>query len=605
MKNLLNSLSILCILVLFGCTTAQKNTTPIIPAGWAKNVIWYQIFVERFNNGDTTNDPRPDLMYSKTSSPVPANWKITPWTKDWYARDDWAKDLHSFNDNLQFRRYGGDIQGIINKLDYLQDLGVTAIFLNPIYDSPSLHKYDARNYHHIDVTFGPDPQGDLKLMAQENPVDPTTWKWTSADKLFLKLVDQLHKRNMRVIMDVSWNHTGTEFWAMKDVMKNLEKSPYKDWYVVKSFEPFDFEGWLGIKSLPEIRKVNITTTRKAGHPYEGDINEGAKKHIFDCTKRWLAPDGDTTKGIDGFRLDVADQIGLGFWRDYRKFTQSIRKECYLVGEIWWEKWPDTLMNPVPFVNKDVFDAVMFYQLYRPARKFFTDSTFTAKDFADSLNFQRNRLDKAFRYVSMNVSSTHDTPRLLTCFYNPGKYKFHANPNEDKNYKTGKPDKNTYDRVKLYLVHSFTNVGAPQIWNGEEMGMWGDDDPGCRKPLWWKEMKFQPETRTNFQPVPKTYDETGFNQDVFDFYKKLIQIRKANPVLVDGDIAFLTTENKKLMYKRFTDKDEIFVIINADKQAQTFELPRDGKYGDLLTQKELNGKSVNVEPLSAMILKVSK
>ena len=130
----------------------------------------------------------------------PAGWKVTPWQQNWFGQQEWEKNLHKpFNETIQFRRYGGDLQGVLKKLAYLQRLGVNAIFLNPINDAPSLHKYDAKNYHHVDVNFGPDPEGDNKIIASENPADPATWKWTKADKLFLKLIDECHKRNMKII----------------------------------------------------------------------------------------------------------------------------------------------------------------------------------------------------------------------------------------------------------------------------------------------------------------------------------------------------------------------------------------------------------------------
>jgi glycosidase len=583
------------------------------PPSWAKNVIWYQIFVERFNNGDKSNDPKPenmDVPFMKIKTPD--GWSITPWTHDWYSQEDWAvKSGKSFNDAVQYRRYGGDLQGVLDKLDYLQDLGITALFLNPINDAPSLHKYDARNYHHVDVNFGSDPIGDNKIIASEKQNDPTTWKWTSADKLFLKLVSEAHKRGMKIIMDYSWNHTGTSFWAFDDVVINQSKSEFKDWYNITSFDnpatpqnEFTYEGWLGNKYLPEIKKTDITTERRIGHAYEGNINEGAKQHIFAVSKRWLAPGGDVTKGIDGFRLDVADHIGLGFWRDYRKLVRSVQPEAYLVGEIWWEKWPDQLMNPVPFTSGDVFDAVMFYQSYRPARYFFAKTIYeiNAAQLKDSLEFQWNRLLPANRYAMMNTSSTHDTPRLLSDFYNPNKYKYHANPNEDKDYKTGKPDAETYKRLQLYLVHLFTIVGAPQIWNGEEMGMWGADDPNCRKPLMWKGLKFDPETRNNIQPGPKTYDEVAFNQAQFDLYKKLIAIRKSNPVLSTGDLKFLITDGKKLAYSRSGLNDEIIILFNLEPTEQNLTLPSKSQWVDLLTNKKMKGNSIKLKTLSAAVLK---
>jgi len=586
------------------------------PPSWAKNVIWYQVFVERFNNGDKSNDPKPvnmDVPFMKIVTPK--GWSVTPWTHDWYSQEEWAVNSgKSFNDAVQYRRYGGDLQGVLNKLDYLQDLGVTALFMNPLNDAPSLHKYDARNYHHIDVNFGPDPVGDNKIIAAETPDDPLTWKWTSADKLFLKLVAEAHKRGMKIIMDYSWNHTGTSFWAWEDIVKNQSKSVYKDWYNIKSFDnpatpenEFAYHGWLDNNYLPEIRKVDLTTERRIGHAYEGNINEGAKQHIFSVTRRWLAPDGDNTKGIDGFRLDVADHIGLGFWREFRKVVRSVQPEAYLVGEIWWEQWPDKLMDPVPFTSGDVFDAVMFYQVYRPARYFFAKTNFeiNAAQLKDSLEFQWNRLLPANRYAMMNVSSTHDAPRLLSDFYNTNKYKFQASQNDNKNYKTGKPDKETYQRLSLYLVHLFTSIGAPQVYNGEEMGMWGADDPNCRKPLMWKEMKFDPETRNNIQPGPKSYDKVEFNQSQFDLYKKLIRIRKNNPVLSTGDIKFIITDGKKLAYRRFDAHNEIIVLFNLETSAQTFTLPQKATYTDLLTNKKFTGDKITLQTLTSVLLKKSE
>lgn len=592
---------------------AQTQTTSFDrPPEWSKKMIWYQIFVERFNNGDLANDPQSANINTPPIGVIaPPHWAITPWTHNWYAEDDWAKELSgSFNEKVQYRRYGGDLQGVLDKLDYLQDLGITAIFLNPVNDAPSLHKYDARNYHHIDVNFGPDPAGDVKIMAAEDPVDPSTWQWTSADKLFLKLIKEVHKRKMKIIMDYSWNHVGTLFWAWQDVLQKQEKSAYKDWFEINAFDDpstaqneFSYKGWAGVPSLVEWKKVNITTPKQTGHPYDGDISEGPKKHIFDVSKRWLAPDGDVTQGIDGFRLDVADQVGMVFWRDFRKYVRSINPDAYLVGEIWWEEWPDRLMNPAPYTSGDVFDAVMQYQVYRPARYFFAKNDYgiNAEQFSDSLNFHWNRLMPDFRYAMMNVSSSHDAPRLLTDFYNPNKYKYKAGPADDPQYKTGRPDADTYERVRLYLVHLFTTIGAPQIYNGEEMGMWSADDPS-RKPLMWKEFSFEPETRNNYQSGEKAYDSLVFNQAQFDWYKKLIAIRKSNPVLSTGAIEFLWAKGKQLAYRRFDEKSEVIVLFNLETEEHSLNLSRDATYIDLLTGKKVKAGSMVLQPMKAAILK---
>lgn len=610
----ITSLSLMIVFMVLsniGCQE-EKSFSNTSPPAWAKDAIWYQIFVERFRDGDTTNDPTPESIRSSSDfRAVPADWSVTPWTQNWYKQENWAKKMGAdFYGGLQHRRIGGDLQGVLDKLDYLQELGITAIYFNPLNDAPSLHKYDARNYHHIDVNFGPDPIGDMAIIATENPNDPSTWQWTAADKMFLQLVDELHKRGIRVILDYSWNHTGVEFWAWKDIIKNQAKSEFKDWYSITAFDDpetteneFDYKGWLNIKSLPEIKKVNTTEEHVNGYPFEGDLNEGAKKHIFDVTKRWLAPDGDTSKGIDGYRLDVADHVPMGFWRDYRKFVKNINPEAYLVGEIWWEEFPDDLMNPVPYLSGDVFDAVMFYQAYRPARYFFAQTNYEidAKQLIDSLQFQWERLQKPYRYAMMNTASTHDTPRLLSSFANKGMYKFNAKPDADTSYFSGKPDEEVYKRLRLYLVHQFTNVGAPHIWNGEEMGMWGADDPDCRKPLWWPDYKFEPEYRNNFQKGIKIYDSIGFNNDQFEFYKKLVTLRKNNPVLSSGDIEFILAEGKTLAYKRFDQNDEIIVFINLETEPATLALEEGKTYKELLSGNDGYSNSITLEPMTAAVL----
>jgi cyclomaltodextrinase / maltogenic alpha-amylase / neopullulanase len=602
----------LVVLILLGEIQLHAQTTALEkPPKWASEVIWYQIFVERFNDGDPSNDPTPENMaIAPIQSFAPAGWSITPWTSSWWQQEPWARvPGKSFSEMLQYRRYGGDLQGVLNKLDYLQELGVTALYLNPINDAPSLHKYDPRYYHHVDVNFGPDPVGDNAIIAGENPNDPTTWKWTAADKLFLKLIQEVHKRKMKIILDYSWNHTGTTFWAWQDILRNQEKSIYKDWYAIKTFDnpataqnEFDYHGWLEIKSLPEIKKVDITTERKIGRPYEGNLPEPFKAHVFAVTKRWLAPDGVVANGVDGYRLDVADHIGLGFWRDYRKMVRSIQPEAYLVGEIWWEQWPDRLMNPVPYTRGDVFDAVMFYQVYRPARYFFakTDFEIDAPAFRDSLLFQWNRLPVENRYAMMNVSSSHDTPRLLTDFFNPNKYKFNTYP-DNLDYKTNKPDAETYKRLRLYLIHLFTSVGAPHIWNGEEMGMWGADDPHPRKPLMWKELSFQPEQQDNYRNQAGKFDEVKFNDAWFRLYKQLIGLRKENTVLIQGELEFKRAEGKLLIYSRKQNTNEITIAINAGNVPVQIEL-KPGTYVDLLTQKQVQGRLVSLPSLEAVVLK---
>ncbi len=581
---------------------------------WAKSAIWYQIFVERFNNGDVSNDPTVEYMKDEKMGILPpANWKVTPWTQDWYKPDAWMDTSNiNFNALLQYRRYGGDLQGVLNKINYLKELGINAVYFNPLNDAPSLHKYDARNYHHIDINFGPDPMGDMALIETEDLNDPSTWHLTSADKLFLDLVDSLHAREIRVILDYSWNHTGTQFTAWLDVLKNQSNSAYKNWFNITQFDnpdtpenEFLYDGWMGNAYMPEVKKVNITSLRQPGHPYEGNTAPEVKQYIYEVTKRWLQPKG--RKGIDGFRLDVADHVGLGFWRDWRKFVKEINPEAYLVGEIWWEKWPNDLMDPVPYLRGDVFDAVMFYQQYRPARSFFarTDFKINAAQFADSLSYHYGRIDADKLYAMMNTSSSHDAPRLLTSFYNSNKYKFHANTQENPKYKTGKPDDETFQRLRLYLIFQFTSVGAPHVWNGEEMGMWGADDPHCRKPLMWPEFEFEAEKKQSNQRYDFPKDEVKFNVEHFALYKNLIALRKSLPELNAGEFKVVQAEGDLLVYERLYANNSTLVVFNLSDEKIDFELPLIYQFGKDKLTSHTYGKIAPLMPLSAVVLAVSR
>ena len=562
-----------------------------VPA-WAADAVWYQVFVERFRNGDPANDPTPRDIEGVTDDPPPKGWRPTRWTADWYNREPWAVATgKDFYETVQFRRYGGDVQGIIDKLDYLQELGVTALYLNPVNDAPSLHKYDARNYHHIDRTFGPDPRGDEATMARENPADPSTWQWTAADSLFLSLVREVHRRGMRVIMDYSWNHTGITFWAWRDVLEHQRDSRFADWYAVERFDDpatpdtneFRYRGWNDVPWLPEWKKVGRPEGRTHG-AIEGNLLPAVRDMAFAVSRRWLDPDGngDPSDGVDGFRLDVAEMVPLGFWRDYRRFVRSINPDAYLVGEVWWEKWPDRMYDPAPWLQGDVFDAVMHYHWFAPTRSFFAGGPGAplATAYAASLDSLGLGIPPAHMRVMMNLTASHDTPRFGTAIYNRGRWKYHNSPREDSTYRIDRPDEATRRIQAMILVQQFTWIGAPHIWNGDEAGMWGADDPDERKPMVWPDLTYEDEVTHPFGR-PRRHDRVAPDTAMLRLYRDLIALRRQHVRLfVDGAANWLVRDAGVLAYERTLGEERAIVAFNVSDGPAHVSLPARGRYRPL-------------------------
>ena len=583
--------AVLLAIALAGCARQPAAAPNLAVPAWSADAVWYQIFVERFRNGDTLNDPTARDIVDPIARPVPAGWRTTPWSHDWYRLDPWAQaaglDVYG---SIYFRRYGGDLQGVFDRLDYLQDLGVTALYLNPINDAPSLHKYDARNYHHIDRNFGPDPRGDERLIAAENPADPATWRWTAADSLFLALVREVHRRGMRVIVDYSWNHTGTAFWAWRDVLARQSASPYAGWYEIERFDDpatpdtneFRYRGWANVPSLPEWKKVGRPAGQTKG-AIEGDLVQGVKDHIFAVTRRWLDPngDGDPSDGVDGYRLDVADVVPLGFWRDYRRFVRSINPQAYLVGEIWWEQWPDKLYDPAPWLQGDVFDAVMNYRWFEPTRAFLAGALphLTASQYAARMDALGAGIATPQQRAMMNLTASHDTPRFGTSVFNLGQYKFHNTPREDSAYRIDRPDDRARRLGQLILVQQFTTVGAPHVWNGDEVGMWGADDPDERKPVVWADLRYDEETAHPFGRA-RPRNQVAPDTALLRVYRDLIALRKQHlRLFVDGTMAWLLTDNARglLAYERVLGDRRAVVAFNTSDAPRTVSLAAQGTY----------------------------
>ncbi len=313
----------------------QTPPAPFTTPDWIKHAIVYQIFPDRFCNGDPTNDPA-------NKSP----WLSQPTTTN---------------------TMGGDLQGIINRLDYLNDLGITAIYLNPIFHASSNHKYNTYDYYQIDPHFG-------------------------TLETFHTLVHQAHQRNIRIILDGVFNHCSRGFFAFHNLLEEQQHSPYQEWFHVQQFplhpyneaEPANYACWWNIRSLP---KFNPT------HPPVRD-------YLLAIARYWIE------QGADGWRLDVPNEIkDHDFWREFRHTVKAANPDAYIVGEIW--------KDASPWLDGTQFDAVMNYLFRDLCRDFFARDTITIDTFAHEIAALLQRYPPEVTQAQLNLFGSHDTPRILT------------------------------------------------------------------------------------------------------------------------------------------------------------------------------------------------
>lgn len=549
---------------------------------WAQEAIWYQIFPERFRNGDTANDPQlKDLAYADPQE-LPAHWQVHPWGSDWYKLQDWElkNGEPELWKHLLRRRYGGDLQGIIDKLDYLEKLGITAIYLNPIFQSPSLHKYDGESYHHVDPNFGPDPAGDREMIAQENPLDPNTWQWTSADLFALKLIEEVHQRGMRIIFDGVFNHMGHNSFAFADVREKQAQSAYKDWFTIKSWDDpatkaneFDYEAWFGVKSLPEFKED------------EKGIVDGPRQYIYAATERWMNPmNKGTYFGIDGWRLDVAFCVKHAFWKEWRLLVKEINPAAYITAEL-----VSPLEETLPYLSGDEFDAEMNYNWSFTCTEFFFnpgENRISASEFEAELARMRNAFPAEVAYVNQNLFGSHDVNRLASHIVNRGIGNFRdwgtyfnlSKATENPNYKLGPASAEEKELQKLFIVMQMCYVGAPMIYYGDEIGMWGANDPDNRKPMLWEDINHEAELYLPNQEKRSEAIPVQPDWDLWNFYRKMIAIRKSNPALSLGSYENILVNDEQQLFgfKRCYQDQEIWVLFNNDDSLHDFAISSDKK-----------------------------
>lgn len=476
--------------------------TPLAdPPAWALGRVWYQVFPERFDNANPANDPRG------------LDTVLLPWDAPWYEAHPleieaaFARRVGrgggirpespagAFASVVYRRRYGGDLQGVVRRLDHLAALGVDGLYLCPVFAAPSLHKYDASDYRHVDPAFGAPGAADRPgpPASPGEAGDETAWPWTDADRSLVDvLLPAARARGIRVILDGVWNHVGREHWAFKDVARRGASSPYAGWFDAEFDEAGRLAGWSAWDgangALPEFRQTDA-----------GDINEGAKRHIFAVTRRWMDPngDGDPSDGIDGWRLDVAAEIGRPFWQDWRALVRSINPDAYIVGEVWFDA--------ADYFDGTAFDAQMNYPAASAIASWLSIRPgTTAAELAEDL---RRVFDHAPAHdlAQMNPITSHDTERLVSLMANPGGQSGRGYDQgagieavATGSYDPLSADRGAMEASRVAIAMLAVLPGSPMLYNGDEFAMPGADDPSNRAPIPWPDLGVS-EERLGWQP----------------------------------------------------------------------------------------------------------
>ncbi|OXM83544.1 alpha-glycosidase [Paenibacillus rigui] len=456
------------------------NTVP----EWAKSAVFYQIVPDRFANGNPGNDPEG--------------------TEPWGGQPKL--------DNM----FGGDLQGIIDHLDHLADLGVNAVYLTPVFVSPSNHKYDTVDYRRIDPQLG-----DNDLMRE--------------------LVKQCHDRGIRVMLDAVFNHAGEQFPPFQDVLKYGERSQYADWFHIRGF-PLEVKD-----GIPNYDTFGFYGTM----PKLNTANPEVKQYLLDVAEYWVKE-----VEIDGWRLDVANEVDHHFWRDFRKVVKQANPEAYIVGEVW--------NDSIKWLLGDQFDSVMNYPFSNQVLEFFTASDMDGYTFSNGISALLMRYPQQTNEVIFNLLGSHDTPRVLT------------RVGEDKR------------RLKLCVVFLLTYMGTPCIYYGDEVGLTGGADPDCRKCMEW--------------------DPERQDRELYDFYKLLIALRREHAALVSGKFRFLQAEqgDRRLVYERIDEAEHFLVWMNNTEETTTLSHPIEtDDWRDALSGEEVQPVDgimhIELEPLGYRIL----
>ena len=505
----------------------------------------YQIFTDRFYNGDKSNDVETNEYYYIGDY----SQRVTNWDK--YPANMGVREF-----------YGGDLQGVMDKLDYLQELGVEVVYFNPLFVSPSNHKYDIQDYDYIDPHYGKivDDGGEVLPDGVTDNSQATKYKkrttglknLEASNELFIKLVEELHRRGMKVILDGVFNHCGSfNKWMDRERIYEGEKdyepgayisadSPYRSYFRFFKEEPENwpyngnYDGWWGHDTLPKLN-------------YEDSVK--LENYILYIGRKWVSP----PYNVDGWRLDVAADLGRSneynhdFWKKFRTAVKDANPSALILAEHYGD--------PSDWLKGDEWDTVMNYDAFmEPITWFLTGMEKHSDEAREELlgnidNFigsmahhMSNMLTPSLQ-VAMNELSNHDHSRFLTRTNHMVGRVEHLGPEAANEYVNKAV-------MREAVVMQMTWVGAPTIYYGDEAGVCGFTDPDNRR----------------------TYPWGREDYELIAFHKEAIRIHKEHPALRTGSLKILGGEENVLSYARFKGNDRIVIVINNRSERTEVKVP---------------------------------